>query len=479
MREFILIKGRTGPGNWRFWKIKHRGKKITLLFGGYGESGNRRIIECADKESAIKDVEKRIREKLKSGYIECTPNTESPPTDATREGLEAALTDDPDDLASHMAYADYLHEQGDPRGDFIQIQLALEGETKTKAARKRLEQQEKALRTEHEHRWLGKLSPSLIAQEDAPGIYVVGDEFCYSYEYSRGWITSLEIGLLGLDMGLKMAESPELRLLKELTIRSVLYETTRRKGLDLPRTSGSIGLDALAKSPYLSNVRKLTLGENQGDEVTELLPLLRNMPKLEVLTLQLAGASDFNDILKLELPRLRELIVTDMSEMRLHLGAIQKNKSLGNLTHLYLQIAPSVNYDENLESPLRIQDFRAILRSKHLKSLKHLGFGISDVGDAGCNLLVESGFLKQLESLERPGGTITDEGAKILADCPDLKNLKHLELSENALTDDGKKIIRAVLPHARMENQHAEDDQSFLLPEWMREWDDWYEGEWE
>ena len=43
-----------------------------------------------------------------------------------QQALEAALVENPDDLATHSAYADYLMEQDDPRGEFIQMQLALE-----------------------------------------------------------------------------------------------------------------------------------------------------------------------------------------------------------------------------------------------------------------------------------------------------------------------------------------------------------------
>ena len=43
-----------------------------------------------------------------------------------REAMEAALFDDPDDVVRHAAYADMLIEDGDPRGDFIRIQLQLE-----------------------------------------------------------------------------------------------------------------------------------------------------------------------------------------------------------------------------------------------------------------------------------------------------------------------------------------------------------------
>ena len=54
-----------------------------------------------------------------------------------RRSLEAALVEHPDDLAKHSAYADYLTEQGDPCGEFIQTQLALEDELRPMLERAR------------------------------------------------------------------------------------------------------------------------------------------------------------------------------------------------------------------------------------------------------------------------------------------------------------------------------------------------------
>ena len=53
-----------------------------------------------------------------------------------RDALESALVENPDDLATHYAYADYLQEQGDPRGEFIQLQLALEDRQRSEAERR-------------------------------------------------------------------------------------------------------------------------------------------------------------------------------------------------------------------------------------------------------------------------------------------------------------------------------------------------------
>ncbi len=37
-----------------------------------------------------------------------------------REAFERALVDNPDERATSSAYADWLQEQGDPRGEFSQ-----------------------------------------------------------------------------------------------------------------------------------------------------------------------------------------------------------------------------------------------------------------------------------------------------------------------------------------------------------------------
>src|SRR3954471_11038649 len=81
------------------------------------------------------------------------------PPASLRESLEQALVENPDDLASHMAYADYLTEQGDPRGELIRVQLALEEGSRPKAERDRLKKQEGALLRANAEAWLGDLAP--------------------------------------------------------------------------------------------------------------------------------------------------------------------------------------------------------------------------------------------------------------------------------------------------------------------------------
>src|SRR5215213_7551274 len=86
-------------------------------------------------------------------------------TRGLREGLESALDDDPDDRATWMALADHLAEAGDPRGELMQVQLALE-EGRPAAQRQQLKRREAELLAAHQRDWLGPLAGHLL---DEPG----------------------------------------------------------------------------------------------------------------------------------------------------------------------------------------------------------------------------------------------------------------------------------------------------------------------
>src|SRR5262249_32263800 len=123
---------------------------------------------------------------------------------------------------------------------------------------------------------------------------------------------------------------------------------------------------------------------------------------------------------------------------------------------------------------IQFKGVRAVLRSPHLQSLRHLRLRLTDLGDKGCEEIVSSGVLKRLETLDLRHGCVTDEGARTLAACPDLKNLEHLDLSRNALTKSGMEAFRAVgIPvaldyqHTRSTNMHGE------IPDYL------YEGDYE
>jgi uncharacterized protein (TIGR02996 family) len=76
----------------------------------------------------------------------------------TGEELLAAVLAEPDDLAHRQVYADFLLTEGDPRGEFITLQLADAAGSLDRAGRRRM----RALLAEHGQAWLGGLAGGLV-----------------------------------------------------------------------------------------------------------------------------------------------------------------------------------------------------------------------------------------------------------------------------------------------------------------------------
>src|SRR5262245_24173413 len=142
----------------RFWNIEVTGKSHTVTYGRVGSKGRTQTKKFASAAAAEAAAEKLIRAKLAKGYRETTAGVASPAADLPplAAALEAAIRENPDELANYAAYADWLTEQGDPRGEFIQVQLALENEGLSKSERQKLQRRETALLKEHESEWVGE-----------------------------------------------------------------------------------------------------------------------------------------------------------------------------------------------------------------------------------------------------------------------------------------------------------------------------------
>src|SRR5262245_59323494 len=115
-------------------------------------------------------------------------------TASRRAALEAAIFENPNNLAAHMAYGDLLSEQGDLRGEFIQVQLALEDPTRTAAERKDFQARERELLDAHAADWLGDAAPAFL-EDDAGmneelGIYGGGPDN-FQFTFRRGWLHRL------------------------------------------------------------------------------------------------------------------------------------------------------------------------------------------------------------------------------------------------------------------------------------------------
>src|SRR5262245_32071776 len=123
MRTFEFKDGKSN----KFWNIELTGNSYTVTFGRIGTAGQTQTKDFPSEEKAQAAYDKLVAEKTGKGYVE-TSSGKVAAVPSSGKALENAIFANPDDLGAHAAYADWLIEQGDSRGEFIQVQLALEDE---------------------------------------------------------------------------------------------------------------------------------------------------------------------------------------------------------------------------------------------------------------------------------------------------------------------------------------------------------------
>jgi uncharacterized protein (TIGR02996 family) len=395
------------------------------------------------------------------------------PDDATAATFEKALLANPQDVVARSAYADYLAERGDPRGEFMQVQLALEDESLAKPERDALKKREAALLKQHERDWLGELAPFVL---DAEPIY--RDVRSIDYGFARGWLDELGFHALGVAEVRALARSPGARMLTRLIVESAKAEAPvgtseqyissyYEPGPDIPAGIDSYAgpsLYALAHAPQLAGVRVFQLGDGPASADSDdgsygechtsgenVLGAVRRMVNLEELYLYAHGVPAA-ELFALPMPRLRVLRYDHADEYPLHVLA--ENSSLGGLTHLLCH--PHAQRPDDPDAYIRLDQLRAVCRSPHLRGLSHLRLRLTDFGDDGAEEIVRSGILKRLKVLDLSYGCLTDRGAATLAACPDLKHLEWLNLTMNALGDEGIALLNETGVRVTTDNQHGE-----------------------
>jgi uncharacterized protein (TIGR02996 family) len=138
----------------KFWDITLSGKSFTTTYGKIGASGQTTIKSFKSDADAKKEHDKLVAEKTKKGYVlvggkakagkpngkpdgkAAKPAKGAAPAptgkrDARNKALEAAILANPADREAYTVFADWLQEQGDPRGELISLQLGYkEGQAK-------------------------------------------------------------------------------------------------------------------------------------------------------------------------------------------------------------------------------------------------------------------------------------------------------------------------------------------------------------
>jgi uncharacterized protein (TIGR02996 family) len=385
----------------------------------------------------------------------------------TRQVLEQALADDPDDRAAHAAYADLLAEQGDPRGEFISVQLALEDPARPAEERQHLRQREAELLQAHERDWLDGLAPFLFEEKITD--WRRQNNKVNRWRWARGWVEELYLWQLDLPSARALVRYPATRLLRRLHVEMSGYEDEyEAEPTDgIPEDSEYPNLYPLRHAAFLPCLRSFQLGatvdferetyNSRGTSGEGVAGLVAHMDRLEELYLL---ARDLALETLFALPNLTRLRVLQVyHEVDVYpLAKLAANPALQNLTTLRLHPA----HNNRDDSWLPRAEVAALLRSPNLPSLTHLHLHASDLGDEGCRDIVASGILKRLQVLDLRHGCIHDEGARTLAACPDVKRLELLSLANNELTDAGQELLRGLAIPVRCDHQQEEGSYYYL-----------------
>ena len=464
----------------KFWTIDVQGTGFTVTYGKIGTAGQSTAKSFATAEKCAAEADKLVREKTGKGYVETTPKASV----SDDEAFEKTLIAHPEDRAAWSAYADYLSEKGDPRGEFMAVQIALEDESLPKAQRTALKKQETKLLKAHERDWLGPLAAFTLDYVKPEKSYRAG---AVEYAFRRGWVAELHVPQLSVDLARAMVKADGLKFLQALFIDTEAMEYpagstvpdyadgTYELGPDLPKGGDEVEMETvayhvLARFPHFAAVRRFRLGnkddggyENRNEpflstegchtEGSHAYHLLKQMPNVEEVVLR-ARRVDLAKVFTLPMPDLRHLAADHLT--RYPLEKLAANKTVTKLTHLICYPhAMDIDEEDQSKAYIRLAQLKAVCRADWPK-LEFLRLRLTDFGDDGAKEIAASGVLKRLKHLDLSGGCITNGGATVLAACPDLKHLETLNLDENAMSLDGPASIRAVVPAATFRNQHRE-----------------------
>jgi uncharacterized protein (TIGR02996 family) len=369
-----------------------------------------------------------------------------------RDALESALVANPDDLTAHSAYADFLTEQGDQRGELISVQLALEQASGSE--RDRLAKREAAL-----------LAQLQSADEGLVGV-VFRDRDDITCRFRRGWLDDIQVHCMRADLAEELAGSAELRLLRRLAVvnpdapeldRAEAYRTHVLAGIAWFEPEEEEALEPLRSSlETWANLRVFQLGDATHERCDvgdgPIADLIENMPHLEELYLFLWQLDEAERIFSLPLPHLRVLHVGGVFDYPL--SALAANDSLGKLEELLLQPAAPDGHNK-LFPDVCIE----LVQSPHLTALRHLRLCFILGGDNVCSAIAEGGHLARLRTLELQYSQITDDGAAALAGSPDLARLERLDLVGNHISDEGIARLKATGVNLVWEPQVPEEEE--------------------
>ncbi|HEU0030176.1 MAG TPA: WGR domain-containing protein [Kofleriaceae bacterium] len=444
----------------KFWEIVVDGNSVKTRYGKIGSGGQQTVKDFGSRADAMKEHDRLVAEKTRKGYVAKGGGgaTAAAPATTSNPELEKAIDANPYDEDAYSVYADWLQDQGDPRGELIALFLG------------KKDKQAKALIQKQKAYFLGPLA-------EHQQTYDGEDTDAFTWKY--GFIHALRLshdhyandewkGRL-VDVLDEVLRHPSGRFLTEITF---VFNNDPNESTLQPL------IDLLAKRAP-KTIRKLFFGDYQycgpfGPTATgnteiswysigKLGKLWKAVPKLQTLIVQ--GGSSVSamgpgfELGTLELPEAERIEIRTGGLEKKNVNAIHSAK-LPKIEHLEIWYG-----DDNYGGNGTAKDVAALLARTDLPKLRTLGLRNAMFTDDLPELLAKSRLVRQLSTLDLSMGCLTDAGAELLAKHKDaFAHLDTLDVSENYLTKKGVAALKGVAKKVIAKEQREQDDPEDRYP---------------
>jgi uncharacterized protein (TIGR02996 family) len=359
--------------------------------------------------------------------------------DERRAFLDEVLENRDDDIP-RLIYADWLEEQGDPRGEFIRVQCQLAETSRLEPEFYDLAGRSLSLMEEYGADWAAELKQDVRKTAFHRGfidsITMTARAFAQSAEEL---FRTIPVHWLRFNyvkgVGPKLAETTALENLRHLDL----------SGLKIPIAD----LTALLNSPYLRNLLGLKLRGIDAPVHRELGKSLASMRAAETLReLTLPSSSDASEFVKAMLngegfPELRSLSLGAEYE---HAG-----QDVSNLGKLFVPKLESLK----IRGVIRVADAENYANLP-LRNLKRLDLKSTYIPMKGVNVFADSGAFDAVEYLNMGECDLTVKTIEILLRDGRLQNCRSLDLHGTRKlaerTEHLKQFILALAGHESFQN---------------------------
>ena len=341
--------------------------------------------------------------------------------------LEAQLARASDDAGLCAVYADWMTERGDPRGELISIELALEADPHSSSLHIRRAQ----LHEQHDAGWVG---PLLVSNR-------------VRLEWRRGWIDKVA---LGDTRSRRLDPAPRhdklYAALRELPAAALVRKVSFGHVDGDSQPSWDHCVAAVARHGAPASLRELALvgghfWATEDTSVGDLSPAYPSLANLAVLRLEL-GAFELGH---LGLPALRELDLAAWPITAGNIASIARG-DVPALETLHLRL-----FYPRRGAACDAGDLAALLAAAPPR-LRHLGIENASFADELVPLLVP--LAPQLATLRLGYGKLGDRGAQlILEHAGAFEHLDALDIVESEVSADAIESLAAAIPGLRAERR--------------------------